>query len=320
MKTVMLTGASGFIGRHAIRPLVERGFDVHCICRSVKQDTIFNEKHVTWHQADLLSTKDIKILFSTFSPSHLLHLAWDVTPGSYLYSINNFDWLVSGLHLLNEFAESGGTRVVYAGTCFEYDLRYGYCNENVTPAGPSTYYGSCKNQLRIIGEKYAGIKCIKFAWGRIFYPYGPFEYPTRLVPSVIQALLNDEKAPCTHGNQIRDFLHVADVADAFVTLLDSEVTGIVNVGSGEPVSIKELVMKIAWILGKEEDIQLGALPARKNEPKFIVADNTRLREEVHWCQKYSLEEGIMNSISWWKNYSDKKCLGRNGCCEYDTPR
>jgi len=302
MKKVLLTGASGFIGRHGIQPLIDRGFEVYCVYRTVRPDIFTDENHVTWHQTDLMNVKDIQNLFDSLSPTHLLHLAWDVTHGSYFESVNNFDWLVSGLHLLSEFAESGGTRAVCAGTCFEYDLRYGFCNENVTPTVPSTYYGSCKNQLQSIGEKYAAKRGFNFAWGRIFYPYGPFEYPSRLVPSVIQALLNGEKAPCTHGNQIRDFLHVADVADAFVTLLDSEVTGPINIGSGKPVSIKELVMQIARILGKEEDIQLGALPARENEPPFIVADTLHLQKEVKWCQKYSLEEGIMDTISWWKNY------------------
>jgi nucleoside-diphosphate-sugar epimerase len=302
MKQVLLTGASGFIGRHAIQPLVERGFDVHCVCRTVKPDIITDESHVTWHRTDLLNIIDIQNLFESLSPTHLLHLAWDVTPGLYLESVNNFDWLVSSLHLLNEFAESGGTRAVCAGTCFEYDLRYGYCNERVTPIIPSTYYGSCKNHLQSIGEKYAAKRGFNFAWGRIFYPYGPNEYPTRLVPSVIQALLKGETAQCTHGNQIRDFLHVTDVADAFVTLLDSEVTGIFNIGSGKPVSIKELVMQIALLLGKEDDIRLGAFPARENEPPFIVADTSRLQKEVKWCQKYSLEDGIMDTISWWKKY------------------
>jgi len=300
MKTVLLTGASGFIGRHAILPLVERGFDVHCVYRTTKPDTIPDENHVTWYRADLLNTNDIKNLFNSISPAYLLHFAWDVTPGTYLESIKNYDWLVSSLHLLHEFAKSGGTRVVCAGTCFEYNLESGYCNEYVTQTLPSTYYGSCKHHLQSIGEKYADKKGFDFAWGRIFYPYGPYEYPTRLVPSVIQSLLKDEPAQCTHGNQIRDFLYVADVADAFVTILDSEVTGIINIGSGTPVSIKQLVIQIAQLLGKEDDIQLGALSSRENEPPFIVADTGRLKKEVRWCQKYSLEEGIMDTISWWK--------------------
>jgi nucleoside-diphosphate-sugar epimerase len=299
MKQVLLTGASGFIGRHAILPLVERGFEVHCVYRRTRPDRTSDAKNVTWHKADLLDRTDVKKIFDSVSSTYLLHLAWDVTPGTYLESINNFDWLGSSLHLLHEFAESGGTKAVCAGTCFEYDLRYGYCTENLTPTVPSTYYGSCKHHLLSIGEKYADKKDFDFAWGRIFFPYGPYEYPTRLVPSVIQSILKCEKAQCTHGNQIRDFLHVSDVADAFVSLLDSEVNGIVNIGSGKPVSIKELVIQIARHLGKEDDIRLGALPARVNEPPFIVADNRRLVQEVGWRQNYDLDRGIEKTIDWW---------------------
>lgn len=304
MKKVLLTGATGFIGRHAIQPLVERGYDVHCTYRTKKPDLVSDEDHVTWHSTDLLNKDEIKDLFDSLSPTYLLHLAWDVTPGIYLESINNFMWLVSSLNLLNEFAESGGTRAVCAGTCYEYDVRYGYCIENLTPTVPFTYYGTCKCQLEAIAEKYANIKGFDFAWARIFHPFGPYEYPTRLVPSVIQSLLKGEKAQCTHGNQIRDFLHVADVADAFAAILDSEVTGIINIGSGKPVSIKELVIQIAKELEKEGDIQLGALPTRENDPPFIVANTSRLQKEVRWCQKYSLEEGIIDTISWWKNHLD----------------
>jgi nucleoside-diphosphate-sugar epimerase len=302
MKQVLITGASGFIGRQAIVPLVEKGFEVHCVCRTTKSDTVSDEKNVIWHKADLLNRTDVKKIFDSVSPKYLLHLAWDVKPGSYLESINNFDWLLSSLHLLKEFAKYGGRRAVCAGTCFEYDLRYGYCTENLTPTIPSTYYGSCKHQLQSVGEKYAEKAGFDFAWGRIFYPYGPYEYPKRLVPSVILSLLNDEVAQCTHGNQVRDFLHVSDVAGAFVTLLDSDVNGNVNIGSGKAVSIKELVLQIAKSLGKDEDIRLGALPERKNEQPIIVADTTRLRKELRWHQKYSLEEGIIDTISWWKNY------------------
>ena len=306
MKQVLLTGATGFIGRQALLPLIARGFDVHCTYRTDKPEIISDEKNVTWHRTDLLNNNDIENLFESVSPAYLLHLAWDVTSGSYLESTNNFNWLVSSLHLLHEFAESGGRRAVCAGTCFEYDLRYGYCTENLTPTVPSTYYGSCKHQLQSIGEKYAEKAGFDFAWGRIFYPYGPYEYPTRLVPSVIKSLLNGEIAQCTHGNQVRDFLHVVDIADAFVTILNSHVNGVINIGSGKPVSIKELVLQIAKNLGKEEDIRLGALPARENEPPFIVGDTNRLKNEVQWCQKYSLEEGILDTILWWKKMGKLK--------------
>jgi nucleoside-diphosphate-sugar epimerase len=302
MKQVLLTGATGFIGRQTIDPLIRRDFEVHCTYRTKKPDTTCNEKNVIWHKVDLLNRNNIEQLFESVSPEYLLHLAWDVTPGLYLESIHNFDWLVSSLNLLHEFSASGGTRAVCAGTCFEYDLMGGNCTEYVTSTRPTTYYGICKSHLQSIGEKYADKADFDFAWGRIFYPYGPFEHPARLVPSVINSLLTGEIAQCTHGNQIRDFLHVADVADAFVALLDTDVNGIVNIGSGKPVSIKELVLLIANNLRKEEDVRLGALPSRENEPPVIVADTNRLKKEVHCCQKYSLEEGIMDTISWWKKF------------------
>ncbi|HPM61481.1 MAG TPA: NAD(P)-dependent oxidoreductase [Methanoregulaceae archaeon] len=300
MKTVLVTGATGFIGRHTLEPLVRRGFDVHFVYRAKRPEIIPDERGATWHRVDLLNDDDVKDLFNSFSPAYLLHLAWDVTPGSYLESINNFTWLDSSLHLLREFAESGGVRAVCAGTCIEYDVRYGYCTEDLTPTLPSTYYGQCKHHLRSIGERYADKMGFELAWGRIFQPYGPYEYPARLVPSVIRSLLNGEPARCTHGNQIRDFLYVADVADAFAALLDSGVTGCVNIGSGEPVSIRELVMQIAHHLGKEDDVRFGALPAREDESPFIVADIGRLIKEVQWRQRYSLEKGVMETISWWK--------------------
>jgi nucleoside-diphosphate-sugar epimerase len=311
MKRVLLTGASGFIGRYAIPALIARGYEVHCICRSGKPDSIANEKNVIWHQGNLLQKNDISDLLHAVSPTDLLHLAWDVTPGSYLESIYNFDWVVSSLHLLKEFAESGGTRAVCAGTCFEYDLRYGYCIENLTPIFPTTYYGSCKHLFQSIGERYAVKKGFNFAWGRIFFLYGPYENPTRLVPSVIQSLLKNEPAKLTHGNQIRDFLHVVDVADAFAAILDSEVSGIINIGSGKPVSIRDLVMQIAQILGKEDEIRLGALPAREDEPQFVVADTSRLNKEIQWIQKYSLTGGIMDTLSWWKNLAEKNSEYKN---------
>ena len=300
MKTVLVTGATGFIGRHVLEPLVRKGFDVHGVYRAKIPENIPDKLSVTWHKANLLNGNDINNVFGSVSPACLLHLAWDVTPGSYLESTNNFNWLNSSLHLLREFAESGGVRAVCAGTCIEYDVRYGYCIENLTPTAPSTYYGSCKHYLQSIGEKYADKMCFEFAWGRIFQPYGPYEYPARLVPSVILSLLKDEPARCTHGDQVRDFLYIADVADAFVALLDSEVTGNVNIGSGEPVSIKEMVIQIAQCLGKEDDVQFGAFPERENEPPFMVADTGRLKKEVQWRRRYSLEKGVMETISWWE--------------------
>lgn len=138
------------------------------------------------------------------------------------------------------------------------------------------------------------------SWGRIFHLYGPHEHAERFVPAVIKGLLQKKDVLCSHGEQIRDFLHVRDVADAFATLLDSSVGGVVNIGSGQGVKLKQVIHKIAEQLGGLNRVQFGALPAPKNDPAFLVPDTTRLKEELGWSPVFDLEKGLADTISWWE--------------------
>jgi len=106
-----------------------------------------------------------------------------------------------------------------------------------------------------------------------------------LVPSVIASLLRGEAARCTHGDQIRDFLHVTDVADAFVALLDSPVEGAVNIASGNPVALRQIVLAAADCLGARERVQFDAPSPSDNEPPLLVADWRRLANELGWRPK-----------------------------------
>ena len=127
------------------------------------------------------------------------------------------------------------------------------------------------------------------------------------MPSVVNSLLDGKEARTTSGEQVRDLLHVEDVASAFVALLDSDVEGAVNIASGTPLQLKDVVNAIADILGKSELVRLGALPERPHEPARLVADVQRLRDEVGWQPHYPLREGLENTISWWKaNKSNSK--------------
>ena len=166
----------------------------------------------------------------------------------------------------------GGQAGGVAGTCLQYDWRFGFCSENVTPIRPTTLYGICKNSLQEIVNHLPRDEDFSTAWGRIFFLYGPYEPRSRLVPSVILSLLGGQTARCTHGRQIRDFMHVRDVAEAFVAVLDSDVRGTVNIASGTPVTIKELIYLVADALGERGRVELGALEAPRDEPALLVAD------------------------------------------------
>ena len=216
MKTVMLTGASGFIGRHCIPLLINQGYEVHAL---TSKNNSSHDPRISWHRIDLLNPDQVREAMKTISPSHLLHLAWYTAPGKYWSAWENIHWLQAGLNMVQEFSANGGKRMVGAGTCAEYDWRYGYCSENITPLKPLGLYGISKHSLHCITEETLNTANISNAWGRIFFLYGPHENRTRLVPSIVGALLQLKPAPCTSGHQIRDYLFVEDVADAFVQIL-----------------------------------------------------------------------------------------------------
>ncbi|MBI5456387.1 NAD(P)-dependent oxidoreductase [Candidatus Kaiserbacteria bacterium] len=299
-KRVLVTGATGFIGRHTLQPLLERGYEVHAVYHA---HAIESDPQIAWHRADLLDAKDIERVAAAVQATHLLHFAWIAAPGIYWTSPENLLWKERTLLLLREFAKSGGTRAVIAGTCAEYDwtISQDVLTESTSPLQPATPYGISKHEGRLATESYAEGSGLSLAWGRIFFLYGPHEAKTRLVPYIITSLLKDEVAECTPGEQIRDFLHVQDAAHAFVSLLESNAEGAVNIGSGKPVAIKDIIDAIARQLGKEDLVRLGAKPIPQGEPARLVADITRLSKEVGWSPILNLHEGLKETIAWWKH-------------------
>lgn len=307
MKRVLVTGGTGFIGQHCIPLLIERGYEVHATTskniENLHSDFASDIKSkITWHQADLLDSSQISDLLSNVKPSHLLHFAWYLIPGQWATAgaDQNFRWAQTSFELYRCFKEQGGVRAVTAGSCNEYDCNYGYCSESVTPLTPNTFYGRSKASVFEYSNAYLNEMGISSAWGRIFFVYGKYEHPNRLVSSVIKSLLANKPALCTEGNQIRDFLYTEDVADAFVTLLESDLTGAINIGSGNPVTLKQVVNKIAKKLKGEKLVQFGARPTPANETPLVVADIQRLSIELGWKPKHDLDSGLDETISWWK--------------------
>jgi nucleoside-diphosphate-sugar epimerase len=144
------------------------------------------------------------------------------------------------------------------------------------------------------------------AWGRMFNLYGPHEHPDRLVASVIRSLLVGEPARCSHGNQIRDYLFAQDAADAFVALLESDITGPINIASGQPVAVKEIVLRIGTLLGAAHLIRLGAIPEAPTDVPLVVADVGRVTRELNWRPQYDLDSGLTRTIEWWREHSNAR--------------
>jgi len=297
---VLVTGAGGFIGRWALEPLLARGYEVHAVGspRALAGH---------WHAVDLLDSAASADLVARVAPTHLLHFAWIAKPGVYWTSPDNARWLAASETLLRAFVVAGGRRVVMAGSCAEYDWsRVGVCVEGSSPlraagAAATPAYVACKLALQAQLTEAAQRHGLSAAWGRIFFQFGPHEPRERLVASVITNLLLGREAACTAGLQVRSFLHVADVAAAFASLLDSRVEGAVNIGSAERISVAALCSRIAASLGAESLLRLGARATPTGEPAVLLPDVSRLAQELGWQPRHTLDSALADTIAWWRS-------------------
>ena len=300
MRRVLVTGAGGFIGSHCLDALAGRAVEIHAV--SSRPGAV--DDAVRWYQADLLDPTAVAALMRTVRPTHLLHLAWFSGHREIYSSPENNRWVPASLELVREFHARGGERVVVGGTCAEYDWSEGVCSESVTPLRPATTYGAAKVALFRAYTELLDQTGLSGAWGRIFFLYGPREPEKRLLASVIRSLLAGQPALCTHGEQQRDYLYVGDVADALVALLASEVTGPVNIGSGEAPAIKELVLAAARRLGREDLVRFGALEAPAGEVPLVRAELGRLVGEVGWHLRYGHVQGLDRTIEYWRRLAE----------------
>lgn len=299
MKKILITGADGFIGRQTLAGFKALGYEVH---GTTMVDRPQDEYY--WHKVNLLDEADINQVFGEVKPTHFLHLAWDVTPGKYRDNIDNFTWVQYSLAMLRAFARNGGQRVVTAGTCMQYEFVEQECNELASPRLPATNYGKSKQLLEDLFAAYAQAAGLSYACGYVFFLYGAGEKPGRLVSDVILALLQGREAKCSHGRQLRDFMYVSDVGEAFVQLTDGGFEGGVNIADGRPVTLAEIVQTAAEIIGRPELVRLGALPAGK-EPLQFTANTKRLNEEVGFTPKNTLRQGLEKSVAWFKQHLEE---------------
>lgn len=300
---VLLTGATGFLGSYAIGHLLAAGYEVHAVARTPGPDA-----RVSWHPSDLLDDRQTRALVEKLAPDHLVHLAWYAEHGRFWTAPENADWVAATLRLLSSFAASGGRRAVVAGSCAEYDWAHEYerCRElggpdgEATPTQPAMMYGIAKHAAHSVGAAHALACGVSLAWARVFLLYGPGEDPRRLVPSVARSLLAGQPAETTDGEQVRDLMHVDDVAAGIVALLAGGVEGPVNVASGEGVAIRTVLELLAETCGRPDLLRLGALPRRAGEPQRLVAATGRLGEEVGFRPRIPLADGLRESVEWWR--------------------
>lgn len=294
MTRVLVTGASGFVGRHCISPLLDAGVEVVSIGRTPLPNDLID--HVT---CDIHNDQQRRQALKSIGASHLLHLAWNLEPGAYTESASNIDWLASSLRLVRDFADCGGQRVVAAGSCFEYEWSESVLSEGA-PIGPSTLYSSTKDLLRRALDAYSDRAGPDAVWARLFFLYGPGENDRRLAGAVASSLLANKPVETSEGTQRRDYMYVSDAGRALAQVTLSDIRGAINVARGVAVPVRDLIEAIAACVGRPDLVDYGARPTPPNEPPVVEADIDRLTQEVGFSEFTDLADGVEATVEWWR--------------------
>jgi nucleoside-diphosphate-sugar epimerase len=306
MSRVLVTGASGFVGRAAVPALRLRGFEVHAVAR-LADPTIQAD---TWHEADLLDASTVAPLLRAAEASHLLHLAWTTEHGAFWSDPANLEWSRATLALFGAFAEAGGERSVMVGSCAQYDWdalgTSGPADEAKSARRPATLYGEMKEDTARRLEARSSSNGLSHATALLFFPYGPYDQAERLVPSLTTDLLAGREATVRSGGEVRDFVHVEDCGSALAALLDSDVTGAVNVGTGRGSSVAEVAANVAQIVGGEELLRVDR--RRAEVASAVVAAVERLTDEVGFVAQYDLDRGLHQTVDWLRNTAEEARL------------
>ncbi len=282
MSRILVTGGSGFIGSRCVSALEARGLETISPSSS---------------ELDLLDEAATRRFLDATRPTHLLHTAWRHIRGNAMSALDNLEWLKASITLIQAFHQAGGVRAAALGSSAEYDWNYGQCQTGATPLRPESIYGASKLALYTAMSAYARQTGLSFVWPRVFFVYGPGEHESRITPYVIKSLVAGQPAQCTNGLQVRDYVHVDDVANAVVKALFSSHEGEIDVASGAPLPVRDLVLEIARQLGREDLVQLGARPSPPNEAPYVIGDPKAAMATLGWCPQFTLEQGISDTIT-----------------------
>ncbi|WP_320535188.1 NAD-dependent epimerase/dehydratase family protein [Robbsia andropogonis] len=275
---ILLTGATGFVGRHLVPQLLARGHRLTVLVRDPSSVSGFPWGADVEALAFDLASTDFDALPDWGSQDALIHLAWPNLPNygaSFHFEAN----LPQSYQFIKRCVERGIRHVLATGTCFEYGMRDGCLVESMG-ARPANPYAFAKDTLRGFVELLQKETPLTFQWARLFYMYGEGQNPKSLLAQLDRAI--DEGQPSfdmSLGEQLRDYLPIEEVARRLALLLDHPtLQGVTNICSGEPISVRRLVEQHIAKRKATIALNLGFYPYSPFEPLAFWGDANRMRQ------------------------------------------
>ncbi|MFA7342858.1 MAG: NAD(P)-dependent oxidoreductase [Terrimicrobiaceae bacterium] len=275
---IAVTGATGFLGRHAVGELIRRGVEPVILVRPTWTATD-EFRNIPAARFDVAAPPD-DAFEQLGRPDTLLHLAWGGLPN--YKSPHHFETeLPTQYRFLKNLVQAGLSHLVISGTCFEYGMQSG-CLAETAEAVPANPYGFAKNALHRQLEFLAETTGCKLTWTRLFYLYGKGQHPTSLFMQLSSAAARgDKRFDMSWGEQLRDYLPVEEAARCLTELaLGGARAGTVNICSGRAISIRRLVEQWVEENGWQIHLNPGACAYPDYEPMAFWGDRTKLDEAL----------------------------------------
>ena len=300
----LVTGATGHIGSHLVRYLLEQGVEVAALVRPTTSnlwriEDILYRLHII--KGDLSNIDHSSVAIQEFAPEIVIHLGWHGVTSGYRNDLAQVTQnLYGSLKLLELAHESGCQKWVGLGSQAEYGPYNSVLIEDL-PTHPQTVYGVAKLCVGLLSGKLCEAYGISFTWLRLTAAYGPMDDPNHMIPELILKLLRGEKPSLTLGEQRWDYLYVEDAVEAiWRAAVTPEAQGIFNLGSGEAYTIRSIAERIRDLIDPALPLGFGEVPYRPDQVMHLQADISRLKQATGWAPQVKLDEGLRRTVEWFK--------------------
>jgi nucleoside-diphosphate-sugar epimerase len=307
-RRVFVTGGTGFVGSYvaehlrrdrarAVGLLVRPGSDDWRLTEDVNEGAVF--ARCSLHEPDELRRE-----LTRFKPDTVVHLAWDGVSPADRDSPSQLRNIQASIDLLDIAHEAGAQTFIGMGSQAEYGPHLA-CIRETDPTRPTTLYGASKLSVCHLSRLFADKRQMRYVWLRLFSTYGPKDHARWLIPYVALTLLRGEKPALTEGRQNWDYVHVGDIADAVVSVVDnSDAEGIYNVGAGRVVTVRRIVERIRDLVDPSAELAFGGLLYRPDQVMHLEADISRLHRATGWAPRIDLDQGLAETVEWYRRNGD----------------
>lgn len=294
-QTILITGASGFLGTHLVRRLCHNGTKIHAVSRSCHTSDI---SCLQWWHGDIEDIEFVQYLFHSIRPDVIFHLSGLVTAVPNLeFILPTFhSLLTSTINLLTVAAEVGCNRIVLIASLEEPELD----NPEVVPSSP---YAIAKLASSTYGRMFHRLYQTPVVLVRPFMTYGPGQNVRKIIPSVICSLLQGQAPELSSGKRQVDWIYIDDVIEGLLAAAQvPSVEGCTfDLGSGELVPIHAVVSQLVNLVNPQIQPLFGALPERPME-RIRVANTAYTYDKLGWRPSIPLKKGLELTVNWYTTH------------------